>query len=92
MRRLGTLVCWLALAQPALADRPKTQTGQTGECMIKRGERVSLWTRVGQVIALVEAEALQDGKQTEVIRVRNLQNGRVHKAVVTEQGRVELMP
>ncbi len=57
---------------------------------VARGERVTMSARVGVVVASVSAEALQDGKVGETIRVRNLQNGRVQQARVSRPGHVDI--
>ena len=78
MRPLLTILCALLLG----AAPP--------EPAVRRGERVALSARIGAVVAQVEAEALQDGRPGEVIRVRNLQSGRVQPARVARAGQVEV--
>jgi flagella basal body P-ring formation protein FlgA len=62
------------------------------EIAVRRGDRVQLFCRIGAVTAQVEAEALQDGRTGAEIRVRNLQNGRVHRGRITAPGTVEVLP
>ncbi|MCS6912311.1 MAG: flagella basal body P-ring formation protein FlgA [Myxococcales bacterium] len=57
---------------------------------VRRGDRVLLTVRVGAVVAQVEAEALQDGGAGQIIRVRNLHNGRVQQGRITRAGLVEV--
>lgn len=93
----GARALWLGLgllaalppAQARAQAAPQTSQGAT---MIRRGERVSLSARIGLVVASIEVEALQDGQRDEVIRVRSLQTGRVHRARVLDPGRVEVQP
>lgn len=69
-----------------------TDAAGSGEAglTVRRGDRVLLSVRVGAVVAQVEAEALQDGSAGEVIRVRNLHNGRVQQGRITRPGLVEV--
>jgi flagellar basal body P-ring formation protein FlgA len=95
---MGALLLLLALSPP-LAGPPAPAAGAPdapaapglAAPLVHRGERVQLSARIGAVIAQVEAEALQDGRLGEVIRVRNLHSGRVQQGRVLRPGQVEVM-
>jgi flagella basal body P-ring formation protein FlgA len=87
MRRLASIV---SLSLGLLAAAAAAPVPDVAARAVRRGERVSLVARVGAVVAAVDAEALQDGGTGEVIRVRNLQNGKVLPARVIGAGQVEV--
>lgn len=59
--------------------------------VVHRGEHLVLSARVGAVIASMEVEALQDGDVGELIQVRSLHNGRLHRVRVVRTGNVEVL-
>lgn len=82
---LGTqLVRGLAAGQPILPSqlkRPPT---------IRRGERVVISAKLGQVMVRMEGEALTDGSLSQQIRVRNTRSQRIVMARVIGPGQVEV--
>lgn len=89
MRRLVSVLLF-SLSLPVLSMAAGPAMGPAPEQVVRRGERVSLIARVGAVVATVDALALRDGAAGEVIRVRNLQNGKELSARVIGAGQVEV--
>lgn len=56
--------------------------------LVRRGERVSMIARHGEIQAVTQGEALEDGRKGQVIRVKNLASGTIIDAQVTEPGTV----
>lgn len=96
---MGALLLLLALlpaAPPGAAPRSSAAPAATSPAapaalLVRRGEHVQLSARIGAVTAQVEAEALQDGRLGETIRVRNLHSGRVQQGRVVRMGQVEVL-
>jgi hypothetical protein len=100
---MRALLLLLALAAPLARPPAPGPTGPAGPAdagapapgsaapVVRRGEHVQLSARVGAVTAQVEAEALQDGRLGEIIRVRNLHSGRVQQGRVARPGHVEVL-
>lgn len=57
---------------------------------IRRGERVVISAKIGQVMVRMEGEALSDGSISQQIRVRNTRSQRTIMARVTGPGQVEV--
>ncbi|MNJ37656.1 flagellar basal body P-ring biosynthesis protein FlgA [compost metagenome] len=56
--------------------------------LVRRGERVSMVARHGEIQAVTQGEALENGRKGQVIRVKNLASGSIIDAQVTEPGTV----
>lgn len=85
------LLLTLALLPIRATAGPRGEESNTQAPPVHKGDRVQLSARVGAVTAQVEAEALEDGQEGALIRVRNLHSGRVHKGRVLRVGQVEVM-
>ncbi len=57
---------------------------------INRGEQISIVATNGTLSVRMSGEALDSGKVGDQVRVRNLQSGRVIRALVVGRGRVEV--
>ncbi|CAM3029474.1 hypothetical protein GCM10011247_07560 [Pseudomonas plecoglossicida] len=56
--------------------------------LVRRGERVRMVARHGEIQAVTQGEALKDGRSGQVIQVKNLASGSIIDAQVTEPGTV----
>ena len=56
--------------------------------LVRRGEHVTVMASHGDIHASTEGEALQDGRQGMIIRVRNASSGKVIEAQVIGSGKV----
>lgn len=70
------------------ADQPLTPALLDGALLVRRGQQVKIVASQDGILASAVGEALANGKQDEVIRVRNLRSQKIIEAKVTASGEV----
>jgi flagella basal body P-ring formation protein FlgA len=72
------------------ADRPITASHLQQPLVVKKGDAVFMTASSGSLVVKIPAEALNDGRLGEQIRVRNRQSKRIVDAKITGPGQVEV--
>lgn len=80
----------MKLRRSVRAGLPLNESLLQAPLAIRRGERVTILARSGELEVRMEGEATTDGAQGQVIRVRNLSSRREIEAVVVAPGLVEV--
>lgn len=97
-RRVTDLAGAVTLTDDALAQA-SSRTLRTGQALharwlsapvlVKRGDSVTIFARNAGIEVRAAGEALEAGRQRQVVRVRNTTTGKVIRARVLEEGLVE---
>lgn len=77
--------------QPVTAGTPLSEGAVNKPVVVKRGAGVTIIARTGDVSVTAGGQALQDGREGEIIRVQNLLSKRILNARVVNANTVEVI-
>ncbi len=84
-------VLGLAARRPITAGTPLTEAAVDKPLMVKRGTVVTILVKAGGMIITAGGQAMQDGREGELIRVQNVTSRRIVSARVVDKNTVQVI-
>lgn len=84
-------VLGLAARRPITAGTPLTEAAVDKPLMVKRGTMVTILVKTGGMIIAAGGQAMQDGREGELIRVQNVTSKRIVSARVVDTNTVQVI-
>jgi flagellar basal body P-ring formation protein FlgA len=81
----------LTLRRPLAANTPITSNLLLQQLLVRRGDRLSIRSKSGAIAVQTVAEALENGRNGERIRVKNVQSKRIVDVVITGPGEAQTL-